>query len=62
MTKNLFDFNIEEIMKNSVEATDLNNRCRQIIVEENNSLEDSYSEDYKTQSILNDKVVGAEYR
>jgi hypothetical protein len=62
MTKNLFDFNTKEIMKNSVEATDLNNRCRQIIVEENNSLHDTFYEMYRDQSILNDQVVGVEYR
>jgi len=63
MIEKMFDFNLEEIMKNSVEATDLNRVCRQIIVDENNKF---FDEDYyrtnKDYSVVMNQVVGAEYR
>jgi len=60
MIEKILVFDLEELLENSEEATELNNLCRQIISDENNNLDDYYSDDYKTQSIINNQIVGTE--
>jgi hypothetical protein len=61
--ESIFDLDLEELLKNAEEATDLNNVCKKIVEEANNQLVD---EDYikynQNWSILANQVVGGEYR
>jgi hypothetical protein len=61
--ESIFDLDLEELLKNAKEATDLNNVCKKIVEEANNQLVDEdyikYNRDW---SILANQVVGAEYR
>ena len=57
-----FYVNIEEILSQGESATELNNLCKKIVKEANESLQDDFCEHYKDQSILNSQVVGAEYK